>query len=103
MWRRYVTAAVITACLVGWLAAGAYWFLHLNTVKVLAESVGRSSRTVREEMEQPRVDLLGQRQFPSGRIAESVRAAWSEGLPVAAYPADLAAEPLAPSERARPR
>ena len=103
MWRRYVSAAVITACLAGWLAAGAYWLLHLNTVKGLAASIGRSSRTFREEMEQPREELLGQHQFPSGRIVESVRAAWSEGLPVAAYPADLAAEPLAPSERARGR
>jgi len=101
--RKYLGSAIIAALPVAWTVALAYGWLHFNTAVKMAQGVARGTRTFRQELERPRMDLVTERAFPQGCVVDAVKSAWSEGIGLSAYPSDIVTPPAAPSERTRSR
>ncbi len=103
MLRKYVGAVVIALLIAAWLATLAYSFLYVRGASEQAESVGRMTGTFRQELEQPRPELLAARGFPEGCVLEVVKSTWGEGLKIKSYPPGTVGTPALAPERARRR
>jgi hypothetical protein len=103
MLRKYAAAAVVGLLVVAWVTTGVYAWLGLTQTTDLARSIARATEALRQELEQPRLDLVAQNAFPEGRAVGVAKSTWLEGAPVGSYPQEVLGQAAPPAAAPRGR